>query len=427
MLLIFGVSGQFGDFGLSINVFRKDVSIEIAQNTRIFLGIIQTLFAIIIGLIGRIIVKDISMYALGVIALTSFIGVLAFGKEVTLRNGLRYRTLSIISVGQQLVVVGSELSLLICHFGYMSLIFGALFGQIFRVILILGVNPRSRLFLDELHLNVDFTLISKDISLSSAAHYWTANIDKIFVQMILQRTDLALFTVGQTIGRLVDLTINQPIKMILTPLYANSGNVSRFNQFNAIEYRWTTLVTTLWATVLWCSPGSVLRLFPLTWHDDLLPIQIFSLVGIISPFINITGTAMLTTGSANIVRNYTGMRFISILIFSAPLLLVFHLLGAALLDLSVDCLVVAPFILYKAPKDLNAWALLKEVYPFLVVFFVCLFFTHFRFGIGIAFNPWMSLLVTCLLYLSLIYLWRSKVVKTDILTLVNSLRNTDKH
>lgn len=418
LLLLFGISNQFGDFGLSITSFRQGVSPETARNTRIFLGVLQTIVALLIGLIAKLVVRDVSMYGLTIIALTSVLGLLSFGKEVTLRNATRYRTLSFISTCQQLTITGTEIFLLVFHVGYMSLIFGSLFGQILRVILILSIKPRQKLFH---RFPINFKLLSKDISISSAFHFWTANIDKLFVQAILQTSNLALFTVGQTVGRIVDMTITQPLKVILNPIYASTGDVSRFTQFNKIEYRWTAFLTTLWATLLWCSPTVMLKVFPSTWHNALLPIQIFSLAGIISPFINITGTAMLSSGSAKIVRNYTGLRFVAILIFAGPMLLIFHLIGAALVDVLVDSFVVVPFILRKAPKVLKASELLKEIYPFLLVFLGCLSLSRVTSDFDV--NSWISFILLITVYASLVCAWKFSILKNDLSLLINSLQD----
>ena len=423
LLLLFGLSTQFGDFGLSINAFKENALLQQVTNLKISLSLIQVLVAFTIAAIVSVFVKHIAFSGLAVIAAASFVDALAFGMEVVLRKSMAYGQLSITSLVQQFLLNLVQILLLLLHFGYMAVLLASLCSQLFRLSILLKITNVNFLeTLSRFHCSINFHLLSRNIAWSNATHFWTLNIDKFIIQTVMNRSGLALFSISHSVGRMVDMTITQPLKKVLIPIYASSGDISRFNYFNRMEYRWTSLLTTLWSTILWCVPSLLLVVLHGSWDKMILPIQVFSLAGILSPFINITGTAMLATGSAKVVKSYSAARLVAILCLLVPFLLIFHLVGAALLDFLIDGLIVIPYILLKAPTNLQARSVLMEGLPYLLIFIVCL--TISRLEQSIEPNLWIEALSVVAVYFSCIAWWKGRVLKGDLGTIWNALHTS---
>lgn len=421
LFLLFGIATQFGDGGLSITSFQNNVSTQEATVTRIFLAVLQAVAALVIGLIVNALIKQVSFEGLIAIATSFIVGALGFGKEITLRKAMLYGRLSAISVIQQFSVSITQIILLIFHFGYMAILVASLIGQAIRLVLLLSSAGKTvKVTSQKFHQLINLSILNRNVTLSNASHYWTLNIDKFFVQLILHQSGLALFTISQSTGRIIDMSINQPLKKLLIPLYASTGDIGRFNYFNKLEYRWTTLVTTFWALTLWCMPSSLWAVFPSAWDKMILPIQIFSLAGILSPFINISGTAMMSTGSSKIVKNYSFARFLALICLLTPSLLFLHLVGAALIDVFIDGVIVIPYIILKAPTSLKPLKIFKEVLPFAVVFVVCVAASHLELYLKI--NAWVVAISVMLTYIFCVLLWKGRILIDDLSVLLRSLR-----
>jgi O-antigen/teichoic acid export membrane protein len=253
------------------------------------------------------------------------------------------------------------------HMGYIAIILGPTIGTLAKCCIYLFNNSHrvSRNFGEGANegasIQANFGMMKRDFSFVKILDYWAGNIDRWSILLISGPKSLAIYSMSSWLGRVVDVSLSQPIKQILIPAYATMKNqADKVSEYSRTEYRWTTVLTSLWAGFLWVEPHPAGILFGSAWLGANIPLRIIAVCGVFAPFINIAGSNMLAFGKPKQVRIYTFLRLLTIGAGAFPLISTFGVLGLAILDLVAEIIVVVPYILFFSKDIMNWFSVLKE-------------------------------------------------------------------
>lgn len=349
--LVVGMVTQFSDFGLSVWAFQPGKSVILAGKLWIKISLVEAVVGtVLIVAINALWEHRMIIVVIGMISFANaLISSLGQGRMWQMQKNREFGTFNQMQAIVGIVGGVSSIVMLLLRVGPLALVCGPLVGSVVGQIVILRKDVRGYFDSNDQSVTPEILAHCRSFMATYGSHYWMSNIDRWIVDGTLGAGALALYTTAFTLGRIVDLSLTRPIKQILLPVFVHLAGEGATEFYNKFEFRWTSILTLYWAGLLWSDPTILSLVFPPSWHAVILPIEIVSLIGVVGPFVNITGTVMIAQGHQDWVARYTLMRFLGLAVFTWPALRLFNLDGACVVDVLIYSCLVVPFILRKLP------------------------------------------------------------------------------
>ncbi len=388
-IVVFSFVYQFGDFGLSLYALQVSAkSLNSLWKRRVIIATVEWAAVNVVSFSARVLYPHYGFIEVPIFILstTNMATSLYFSREVLLKKRLKFARLNTLGLMESTVGSIAQIGLIVLwHMGYIAIVLGPSLGTLIKACVYW--TQKSDEPNDNSSENAALNTSERDVTMGrefamvKVVDYWAGNVDRWAIEIFSGIDGLALYTMSSWLGRVIDVSLSQPIKQVLVPAYATMKDQrSTILDLSRMEFRWTTILTCLWAGLLLVVRDPAVMLFGAQWRNADVPLQIIAICGILAPFINIAGSNMLSLGKPRWVRVYTMLRLSAIALGAWPLIKLWGVTGMAILDLVGEIGVVIPYILLRARHLMDWYQILKEGFVSMTVLALCVPLVRVVFG-----------------------------------------------
>lgn len=336
-LLIVEFLQQFKDFGIGAAVIQKKDQIEEALNTaltlRIILSVILFLIAILFAPVMAMFFEEPSVTDIArVVAIVIIIGSVSFAPEIMLVKDIMFKKIGAIEVLRAVTYSVISISLALNGFSYWSLVYGALFSQLFSAIALWIIAPlRIKISFNKKVAKEIFNF-GKFVFGANLVVFAIMNVDNALIGKVLSISVLGYYVLAYRWG-LWSTYLTQIISRVTFPTYAKIQEQIKKLRYGYLK---TAEYVGFMSFPLAFGLSAVASIFiPVIvgtkWNPAVPALEILCIFGVFEILIMIAAQILLAVGKPSITFKASVVRFVIIIAFIYPVMKWQDILGVAIL------------------------------------------------------------------------------------------------
>lgn len=315
-LLVVPLLVYVADFGTSTAIVQSEGDTEAMISTALAIRCLITLPLMACAIVAR---APIS-FMLGdnalepviiVLALSLPLQALSFPPFVRLTKTLQFKALSVCSVVQSVVYSVATICLASFGFSYWSLVIGYVVGLLGYAIVLNAFSFVRFRIAWSYPLARDIIGYGSHVFLSSLLLFLVASIDQFVIGAVIGVYALGFYVMGVKFGRTIGEQLSGLVGRVLFPTLSRiKDDATLFAMRYSESMRMVGVFSIPMCVVLSCvSPIMVPVLFGERWADAVIPIMLLSVQGLVSSFVAVSQSALLSRGMPSTVAKITFIQF----------------------------------------------------------------------------------------------------------------------